>query len=260
MTHRERLPDLDKSDYKPLYVQLSNLLADYIRRNNLGEGDLIPSENELLNRYQVSRGTIRQAMQHLEAQDVIHKVRGRGTFVSPLRQRKRVKGFQNLEETFAKEGMIVSNELLQFEKVSPPPDCASELHIPREAQVILIRRLKILNGKPFALEDRFLPLAVGTRFVEEDFSKSPAFDVVESHAEFEIVRIAYMMTVSPLTEAEAVALKVDRNALVLRRSGVYYGLNGNPIMYGRVTFLADKTELRFEFRKSDGMWAVTCVV
>lgn len=260
MIHQKRLPDLDKSDYKPLYVQLSDLLVDYIRRNDLGEGDLIPSENELLQRYQVSRGTIRQAMQHLEAQDVIHKVRGKGTFVAPLRQRKRVKGFQNLEETFAKEGMIVANELLRFEKVFPPPDCAGELQIPRKTRVFLIRRLKTLNGVPFALEDRFLPMEVGTRFVEEDFREQPVFDVIESHAELEIVRIAYTMTVSPLTEAEAAELKVDRSALVLRRTGVYFGPDEKPIMYGQVTFLADKTELRFEFLKTDGVWAVTCVV
>ena len=82
MTQTPQLPDLDKNDYKPLYIQLSDLLADFIKDSVLVEGDALPSENELLARYDISRTTVRQAIQRLESQDLVRKIRGKGTFVT----------------------------------------------------------------------------------------------------------------------------------------------------------------------------------
>ncbi|MFO8089438.1 MAG: GntR family transcriptional regulator [Desulfatiglandaceae bacterium] len=74
--------NIDKNSYIPLYVQLSDILAKYIRENNLDEGDSIPSENDLTIYYGISRNTVRQAFQILESQDIIRRVRGKGTFVT----------------------------------------------------------------------------------------------------------------------------------------------------------------------------------
>jgi len=256
MAQWEQLPELDRNDYKPLYVQLSELLAKYILSNKLCEGDLLPSENELLSRYEVSRSTVRQAMQHLEAQEIISKIRGKGTFVSDSKNRKCVRGFQNFEETLAEQGLILSNILLQFESVYPSPDCAKNLRIAPGSQVFLIRRLKVSNGEPLALEERFLPAEIGSQFTGSDFKEKPVFNIVETHAELEIVRVTYTITATLLTEEEAKLLKVDIGTPALRRMGAYHGHGGRPIMYGSLVFLPDKTELQYEFQKNDNMWVI----
>jgi len=256
MEQLEQLPELDRNDYKPLYVQLSELLAEYIRRNDLGEGDLLPSENELISRYEVSRSTVRQAMYHLESKDVIRKLRGKGTFVSDSKNRKCLRGLQSFEETLAEQGIILSNILLQFESVYPSPDCAKNMRLAPGSRVFLIRRLKISNGEPLALEERFLPIEIGSQLTEADFKEKPVFDIVETHAKLEIVRVTYTITVTPLSEEEAKLLEVDIGTPALRRIGVYHGRGGMPVMYGSIAFLPDKTELQYEFQKSDNMWVI----
>ena len=261
MTQQMNLPDLDKIDYKPLYLQLSDALAEYIRGNRLSAGDLFPSENELLARYDVSRSTVRQAMQHLEAKELIHKVRGKGTFVTEPGIRKWVRGFQNLEATMAEQGIVVRNTLLRYEEISAPPHWAGEmLPVEGPGRACLVCRLKTLDGRPLALEERCLPADVGSRFTRDDFMEEPVYDLIESLEEFEILHIAYTMSTAPLIELEAEALQARPGTPAIRRIGFYHGRNGKPIMSSRLTFLPEKLELRFEFRKTGDTWSVVSVV
>ena len=256
----EQLPDLDKTDYKPLYIQLSDALSEYIRGNCLSAGDLLPSENELLARYDVSRSTVRQAMQHLESREVIQKVRGKGTFVCEPGTRKYVKGFQNLEETMAERGIDVRNLLLHYEEIAVPPPWVGEIPLTSDYRAFLIRRLKTLNDEPLALEERYLPIEVGSRFTREDFAEKPIYDLVETLAEFEISHIVYTIAMAPLLELEADSLKAKPGDPAMRRIGFYQGADHKTIMSSRLTFLPDKLELRFEFQKSSDSWSVVSVV
>ena len=74
-------PDMDKKSYTPIYIQISEILIDYAQQNGLTAGDLLPSENELLAQYDVSRNTIRLAVERLVKMNFAVKKRGKGTFV-----------------------------------------------------------------------------------------------------------------------------------------------------------------------------------
>ena len=73
---------LDKSRPIPLYYQVKESLLEKIKSNQFKVGDLIPSESELQEEYNVSRITIRRAIQELVQEGHLHTVQGRGTFVS----------------------------------------------------------------------------------------------------------------------------------------------------------------------------------
>lgn len=69
----------------PLYIQLIDRVQDHIDRHGLQPGDRLPSEPDLHRRFGVSRATVRQALQHLEADGFVERVQGKGTFVaSPM--------------------------------------------------------------------------------------------------------------------------------------------------------------------------------
>ena len=255
------LPDLDRIEYKPLYLQLVDALTEYISDNRLNSGDLLPSENELLARYDVSRSTVRQAMQHMETRELIRKVRGKGTFVAEPRIRKWVRGFQNLEATMAEQGIVVRNSLLRYEEVTAAPPWTGDIGpAVGNGCAFLVCRLKTLDDRPLALEERYLPAHVGSRFTRDDFLDRPVYDLVESLEEFEILHVVYTMSTAPLLEWEADALQTRPGTPAMRRIGFYHGRGGSPIMASRLTFLPDKLELRFEFRKTGDTWSVVSVV
>ena len=71
---------IDEQSIIPKYYQLKELLIQHIRQNDLQPGSLLPSENELIGIYQVSRNTVRQAFSSLESDGLVYKIRGKGTF------------------------------------------------------------------------------------------------------------------------------------------------------------------------------------
>ncbi|MBW1714054.1 MAG: GntR family transcriptional regulator, partial [Deltaproteobacteria bacterium] len=256
MSDLSKLPDLDKNDYKPLYIQLCDTLTEYIQTNGLAPGDLLPSENDLLDRYGISRTTIRQAFQRLEAQETVIKVRGKGTFVAAPKHREHVRGFQDLEEGLAEQGFPVTNVLLEISDIHLSKVWAEHLTLPAGSQARSIRRLQMTGDKPLALEERLLPPEVANRFVDEDFKEGPIFDLLSRYPETEIMRVTYRITSSPLRDQEVQEMGVAPDSAVIRRTGIYFDHQERPVMVGKVTFLADRIELRFEFHKKDDNWGI----
>jgi len=243
-----KLKDLNNDDYKPLYVQLAEFLADYIQKHGLHPRDPIPPENDLIQRYGVSRMTVRIAMQRMEMEGIIKKIQGRGTFVAEPKIRNYVRGARSLEETFAGQGIQVTNTLLEYDITYPTQIWLKDLNLPEGTRTFKIRRLKKIDDQVLGLEVRLLPLDVAGRFSIEELSNQPFIDLLRRSVDTEIHRVAYRMRIFHLLEREAEAMGVPVGTPALVRAGVHYNSMDKPMMAGRVTFLAEKVELHFEIR------------
>lgn len=126
---------------------------------------------------------------------------------------------------------------------------------------MLLRRVKYADGGPFALEERLIPMNAVSRRTREDFRENlPVFKILEDSGRTKIVRVTYIISDSPLTRPEAHVLQADLAAPILRREGIYFDARDEPVMFGRVTFLADKIEPHFEFHKEDGNWGAISLI
>ncbi len=105
-----------------------------------------------------------------------------------------------------------------------------------------------------------LPLDVADGISADDLKSKPIFDLLDASPETEILRVTYTMTASLISLREAEVMSIPPETPVLVRTGVYYNRAERPLMIGRVTFLAERVELRFEFHKADENWGVVTVV
>ena len=76
---------IDKNSPLSYYYQLKQILIEMLDNRELEEDEKLPTEKELCERFNISRVTVRQALQELENEDYIYKIQGKGTFVSPKR-------------------------------------------------------------------------------------------------------------------------------------------------------------------------------
>src|ERR671914_659967 len=76
---------IDRRSPVPFYFQLRQLIRDEIAAGRWEPGERIPSENELCRHFGVSRTTVRQALSELESEGLLHKEKGRGSFVAEPR-------------------------------------------------------------------------------------------------------------------------------------------------------------------------------
>ena len=114
MKNEPNFQSIDRNSYKPLYIQVSEMLIDYATNADLKHGDLLPSENELLSRLDVSRNTIRLAVERLVKMDFVTKIRGQGTFLKEKKKHSvNLDMTQGFEASLNRLGIKVENKLIE---------------------------------------------------------------------------------------------------------------------------------------------------
>jgi GntR family transcriptional regulator len=127
----------------PLYYQLKQLLVDRIASGEWQPGDMVPTEEQLQEQYNLSRTTVRQALKELEFEGLISRHRGRGTFVSQPKLSHSPDPHFNLTSFLKQQGMEPGWHVLSTEWVPAASEVAERLAIDSGTIVYQLRRLGV---------------------------------------------------------------------------------------------------------------------
>ena len=119
---------LDPDSYVPLYMQLVQLLQRVIEEGVLKTGDQLPSERELVERYDVSRITASNALHELMRSGLVYRKQGLGTFVAQPRIRD-LSGFASFSDDMRERGLMPSSRLLALESLLPDEEICKRLDL-----------------------------------------------------------------------------------------------------------------------------------
>ena len=135
----------------PLYIQVKRQITESLVNAEWVPGKSIPSEIELANRYKVSQGTVRKAIDDLVADKILIRMQGKGTFVSTHNEENIQLRFLRLtSNTGFKEKL--NNKLVSFEKEKANMQIAKALDINPSSTLFSIKRLLTFNEKPLILD------------------------------------------------------------------------------------------------------------
>ena len=149
----------------PAYKRLFEDLRESIEQGVYGDGERIPTEAELCNKYGVSRHTVRQAFQDLVAEGMVYRVPGRGTFVTGLSRRGRyLRSIGTVEELMSWTGTEM--EVLSSFEVRTEPETAARLGLSGEEVMVLVVR-RLYEGVPFVVTYVKIPPELGERMRAE---------------------------------------------------------------------------------------------
>lgn len=251
----EGLRDLNREDSRPFYAQMAEIIEGFIVSHTLPAGSPLPTENDLMQRFGMSRTTVRQAVQRLEDRGLVQKIQGKGTFVTASKRKSLVTAFRSIEPGLARQGLTVTNIVL--DRVDGrPPQWAVDIGFPAKAPVRIFKRLKTVEGRPLAHEVRVLQKDVADVITDDDLTKRPFYDALETKSESKIQHITYSISSTVASAEVAEEMQIDSGSPLLVRVGLYYNLSGRPIMAGKVLLMAERIELRFEFDRRDDNWGI----
>lgn len=168
---------VDKISRTPLYLQLMNILIDMIE-NKLEENDRILSEREICEIYNVSRTTVRQAMDELEKEGYIYKIHGKGTFVSPKRMNQDLISFYSFTEEMNKIGRVPTSQVTGFEIVEAGDKISNIFKIDREELLYRISRIRKADEVHMMYETTYLPFNRFNGITKEQLEENPMYDVL----------------------------------------------------------------------------------
>lgn len=145
---------------KPLYRQIADIFEKKIYTGELAVEDILPTEQALQDIYKVSRVTVRNALDLLEKQGLIDRIKGSGTYVKPNAARHDAFQLKGFDEDMASQGCTPGTKVIHFQLESAQPIIAEHLNIEVDTPIFSILRIKTIDEEPEILEQTYMPLAL----------------------------------------------------------------------------------------------------
>ena len=152
------------------YVRVRDHLRALVT-HELSEGDPIPSERLLCEQFGVSRMTVRQAVDALVVEGLLHREQGRGTFVAPVKVDLQMR-LASFGEEMQRRGMEPSSTVLAAETAEAAPDVAEALEILPGERVFSLHRVRLAAGEPMAIEQSWISCQLMPGLFDDDVPES----------------------------------------------------------------------------------------
>lgn len=241
---------LRRKDPVPLYHQLELLLRESIENGRYKPGENIPTEKELQETFNVSRATVRTALNRLAEDGLLTSQRGRGTFVSdgasgPEKIERNLTHLFAFEDDLRRDGGEITAEVLSLESETPPKRISDLLDIPRDQEVVRLRRRGFLGGVPLWIESRFFHPRIGELVTSREWTGGSVTSKLNNLLDAPITGTKVRITAAAATETQADRLDIRPGDPVLTNEFTFVDANGNPVDVTRATFRADRYAFTF---------------
>lgn len=216
----------------PLYKRVKSLLTQSLSEGEWKPNEAIPSESRLAERFDVSIGTVRKAIDELTAERILVRQQGRGTFVAAHTQNRFLYHFYHVvDEDGVKR--FPSPELLQFRRIRAEPNVAGRLGLEKGSRVIHMRNLLRIEGSPVEVNDIYLNAELFEGMDRETFSQRPGtiYQLYQEQFGVNIIRTSEQLRAVAVGETEARLLQLEENAPVLQVDRIAYTYHSQPIEY-----------------------------
>ena len=203
-------------DHEPQYRQIERALRERIA--GLRPGARVPSDAELVSEFHVSRMTARHAMQRLAEDGLIRREPGRGTFVASPPAHRRANRLMTFTQEMTRAGRVPSSKVLT-RVIRPSTDAeAASLGIPPRQPVVHVRRLRLADGEPIALESAVLIGATAEAVMTADLASGSLHETL-GRAGFALRRGTGTIAAATATPGEArlLAMRAGEPLLVEQR-------------------------------------------
>jgi GntR family transcriptional regulator len=239
----------------PLYAQVEDVLVARISSGALPTGTQLPSEEELIREFDVSRTTIRTTIQNLVRQGLVEIRRGRGTFVASPKIVQELTELTGFVEDMKVLGRIPTARVLSRELVPADPSVAEKLMIPPGTTVVQIRRVRLSDGLPLSFDETYLPEDLGRRVMTDDLAKEPIFTLLEERYDTPLVEAEYVLEAATADPAVAAALEISIGSPIFLIERTSYTSGHRPVDYEKLHYRGDHIRFKTRLARRQGAGA-----
>jgi GntR family transcriptional regulator len=217
------------------YRAIADELRQRVESGELAAGALLPSESELSGAYDVSRVTVRKALDVLRDEGLVDSRQGFGWFVATDPVRQSLGRLGTIEEQLAELGVGSERRVVGFRFTAAPPRVRQVLGVDT---VLEVRRVNRADGQPFARVTVWCREDVGARLSRADVESSPFYELVDAPIGGAVQTIG----AAAASREDADLLAVPVGSPVLRCERVTRGVDGRALLVSEHVFPGHRTE------------------
>ncbi|WP_051353711.1 GntR family transcriptional regulator [Atopobium fossor] len=222
-----------------LHLQVANILREKIYKREWVSGQRIPSENELVKSFGISRGTVRKALAALIEEGLLKSIHGSGTFVEdhaishPAGERP-----ISFAKSLRKQGKRFTTLVQEKRLLDASAEVSAKLQIPLGDPAMFMRRIRLVDDEPVMCQEGFYSLRICPGIDAVDFTVESAFDAVQncSGRKVQTSHMRYVARVAGKEHGDY--LDVDATAPVLLLEQTILLNDGTPIEWSYTWFKA----------------------
>lgn len=241
---------INKNSPIPIYYQLEEEIKKKIQNEELGPGDALPSEREFAEEYQISRMTVRQAINNMVNEGLLYRQKGRGTYVADQKFEQDLSGLTSFSEDMRKREFVPSSELISIRTLNHTPLISEKLKLTADDLVYEFKRLRLADNEPIALETIYTPVKIIGDIDEVDITKS-FYQYLENKLNLTI-DYGYQTIEAALGNKEEIKyLKINKGEpiLLMQRTSYLKDPNETPIEFVKSAYRADKYKFNMYMKR-----------
>jgi GntR family transcriptional regulator len=245
----------------PVYYQIKQTIKNWIINGEFSPGEKLPSENELADKFHVSRLTVRQATAQLVQEGFLISRRGEGTFVTNNRNLIKSFGLEftgfmdpllyQVSKSKTKSVEIVRMPVTRVLKEKLELDSAEE-------EVIRLIRVRVLDNNVFCYTVNFLPLEIGTKLAKKDLYEKPLLQILEQDLGIRFTEAFQTIEASFADANVAERLGIAAGSPILLVERIMYTLHRKPVELVQTSYRGDQykyiVRLKNVRKRDENIW------
>ena len=223
--------EIDEKLRTPLYHQIYILIRDKILSGAYPNGELIPTEKQLEHTFNVSRITVKRALDELAKEGLVTRQRGRGTMVTYTAPVSSSFGdMDGLLGDMLNIALETKVQILEFNYAKASPQVTDALKLSPESLVQYARRIRTKDGTPFSYVTTYVPENIGRSFKRNDLKNQPILALIEKTG-VSINRARQTVTATLADGITGPALNVGIGSPLLKVTRIVYDTDDRPVEY-----------------------------
>ncbi|GLO72334.1 GntR family transcriptional regulator [Phaeobacter inhibens] len=224
-----RMTERTKTGFQDVRDEVLKRIQDRV----WGQGDLLPTEQDLAEEFGCARATVNRALRELADRGIIDRKRKSGTRVAvlPVKQAK-------LEITLTRQLVEDRNAIYRYalvhrEEISAPGWLASQLQLAADTPVLHIRAMHYGDNQPFQFEDRWINIAAVPSVSEADFSTVGPNEWLLAEVPFSTAELSFGAIAADAALAEYLACPIAAPLFQMERTTWF---QAQPVTFVRMSF------------------------
>lgn len=232
-----------------LTEQLVNIIKEEIEQGLYDVYDMLPREIDYQKKYNISRITVRAAMNELQNLGYIERIKGKGTFIKKTRISEPLLKIESFTEEMKNRGLIPDTKDASIQIIGASKECSEILKVAPNSPVYKLTRTRLINN---------IPIAFFTTYLKSDYSltldsnvyNNSLYKYLDNTHNISIQRVKQYISVGLAKDEMVQMLKCKENEpiLILKRIG-FIDDSENPYEYTIAKYIGSKYEYYFELKK-----------
>lgn len=224
---------LKAESQEPLFVQLKKAIQAAIVNESFKQGEKIPTEIELSDRYKVSRITVRKAVQELVKEGYLIKKQGKGTFVHIPKIDRKIQHVMGFTSACELQGLSSHSIVTKREVLKPDTTIRNFLKLEKNEKVVYIQRKRYAGSSPLMLENNYYPYD-RFQFLLEESLEGSLYDLLREKYKINADKSGETtLEIVLADEAKAKLLEVPIGEALFYMNTIIYDQEDKPVHVGK---------------------------